>query len=267
LLALLALAAASLGLAGCGATLDAVAQAATRTSDVSSMRFHMSMAIRAGTGAGTMEADGRIDTAAQRFAFTLDATDPSAPGGRLRLDVVRDGSAMYLAGGGLERVLPGGKRWLRVDLARAASLAGLDASGLTNPQSDPRTTLAQLREAGNVVEVGPATVDGVPTTRYSVLLDLRSGIDRLDAASRERMDAYVDLLERAGGRYVPADAWIDGDGYLRRMHMTISNYLGSGGSFELTTDFSDFGVPVAIAVPAAADAADLTDRLGAAFGG
>ena len=183
------------------------------------------------------------------------------------MTVVEDGLVMYMSGGGLSKLLPAGKSWLRVDLSGAAAAMGLDLSGLTGGQTDPRTSLAQLRESGHVVEIGPETLAGVATTRYSILIDLRQGLDKLNAASRRAVEALVDRLEPSGGRYVPGDGWIDADGYLRRFHLAIPNYLGTGTSLELTTDLYGFGDRIVIDVPQEWQVADLTGRLATSLGG
>ena len=62
------------------------------------------------------------------------------------------------------------------------------------------------------------------------------------------MEQLLDRLEASGSRYVPADAWIDADGYLRRFHMAVPDYLGAGSSMSLTMDMFGFGQPVTIDV-------------------
>ena len=81
------------------------------------------------------------------------------------------------------------------------------------------------------------------------------------------MEQLVDRLEAAGNRYVPADAWIDADGYLRRFSVAIPDYLGTGSSMSLTMDMFGFGDPVTIAVPDASQVADVTGALSQALGG
>jgi hypothetical protein len=259
----LVLAAVSLAATGCGASADPVARAAARTSDVSGLRFSMVMKIQGAGVSGSMTASGATDSAGH-LELTMDLSDigrGDGPGARGTLSIVEDGTSMYVSGDGLERVLPDGKKWGRIDLSRAVRELGLDVSMVPGGQTDPRTSLDQLREAGNVVEVGAGTVRGVATTRYSVLLDLRKGLDRLDAPSRKAMVTVLDRIERAGGRYVPADVWIDGDGYVRRFRAIISNYLGSGVSLSLSMDIFDPGSPVTIVVPPESQVADLTNEL------
>jgi hypothetical protein len=271
--ALLALVSTALVVSGCGATLDPVAQAATRTSDVSTLRFTMTMKLRVPTVGEpiSLNATGAVDSAAGRFRLTMDFSRLAALSGQSgelgRMTIVEDGAVMYMGGGGVSRMLPGGKAWVRIDLSQAASGLGLDLSSLTSGQTDPRTSLAQLRKAGNVVRIGPQTIKGVPTTRYNVLIDLRQGLDRLQGARREAMKQLVGRLEALGSRYVPADAWIDGGGYLRRFRMAIPNYLGTGSSVSLTMDLFDFGGGVDIALPPAWQVVDLSESLSRALGG
>ncbi len=265
--AILALVAVAVVSAGCSATLDPVAQAATHTADVSSLRFSMTITLRL-PGSATdvsLGAAGAIDSSSHRMAMTMDisrvvALRGSAVPGRMRL--VEDGTVMYMTGDGLARFLPGGKSWARLDLSRAASRLGADVSGLTGGQTDPRVSLAQLRKAGNVVRIGPQAIRGVATTRYNVLVDLGQGVDGLDGQARDAMKELVQRLEASGTRYVPADAYVDGDGYLRRFRIAIPGYFGTGTTFSLSLDLYDFGNAVSIGVPDPSQVADLTGALG-----
>ena len=266
LAALVALAASGLVFTGCSATLDPVAKAASRTSSVSTLRFSMKVGLQLPGTPGTVSfgATGAIDSAAHRLSMTMDLSKIAALAGSPdlgRLRLIEDGSVMYMSGNELSRLLPGGKSWARIDLPQAAGNLGLDVTGLTGGQTDPRTSFAQLSQAGNVVKMGPQTIRGVSTTRYNVLVDLRKGLDKLDGPSRETMEQLVNRLEAAGSRYVPADAWIDSEGYLRRIRLAIPGYLGAGSSFSLTMDMYGFGDPVSVAVPDAAQVADLTGML------
>jgi hypothetical protein len=267
LAALLVVAATAVLTSGCGASLDPVAQAATRTSGVDTLRFSMDVKLKTPTVAATIPVtvDGAIDSSAHRMRLSMDLSKAAALSGGSdsvgRMTIVEDGLMMYMSGSAFGGVLPGGKSWIGIDLSKIPSLEGFDLSALTSGPTDPRTSLAQLRKAGNVVKIGPQTIGGVPTTRYNVLVDLRQGLDKLEGAQRAAMQQVVDRLESTGGRYVPADAWIDANGYLRRFSMAIPNYFGSGTSFSLTMNLFGFGEPVNIAVPTSDQVVDLTDRL------
>jgi len=249
-------------LSGCGATLDPVAQAATRTTDASTLRFSMQMTMSvAGEAPVSLTAKVAIDGAAKRMQMTMDFSKLSS--GRLgRLTMIEDATDMYIGGDGLADVLPAGKRWAKVDLRQMSARMGLDLSALMSGQSDPRTSLAQLRDAGEVVRVGPETIDGIDTTRYSVFLHLRDGLDRLEGPARDAMKTIVDRLEAEGHGVLPADAWVDGAGYLRRLRLDFPGFAGTGSTFAMTMDLSAFGEAFTVPLPAAAEVADVTGTLG-----
>ncbi len=263
---IVALVAAAAFASGCGVTLDPVAQAATRSAKASTLRFTLSLSaqVPGAPAPVSFSATGAIDSAAERMTMTMDLTrvaalDPQESFPR-HMTIVEDGLVMYLGGDGFGRVLPAGRHWARIDLSTAARKLGTDLPSLVTGQSDPRTSLAQLRDAGNVVQVGSGLVHGVPTTRYSVLLDLEKGLGSVPDSAR---DAVEQMLDRSpASRYVPADVWIDADGYLRRLRLSIPDYLGTGGSMKVTMELSDFGAPLNVVVPPAADVADAASLLG-----
>jgi hypothetical protein len=266
--ALLALVAAAAVSAGCSAALDPVASAATHTADVSTLHFSMRFTLRVPGAASDVSfgATGAVDSATDRMAMTIDLSRAAALAGNAgvpgKMSVVEDGTVMYLTGDGFARFLPGGKTWMRIDLAQAANRLGLDVSGLAGGQTDPRASLAQLRKAGNVVRMGAQTIKSVATTRYNVLVDLGKGVGALHGQARDAMEQLVKRLEAAGTRYVPADAWVDADGFVRRFRIAIPGYFGAGTSFGLTMDMYGFGDPVSIAAPDPSQVADLTSALG-----
>jgi hypothetical protein len=213
-------------------------------------------------------ATGSIDGAAHRLAMDMDMSNVAAAAGAAgqlgQMTLVEDGTIMYLRASYLSSILPAGKSWMKLDLSRLANGMGESFSALTSVQSDPRVSLQQLRKAGNVVELGPRSVRGVATTRYSVLLDVRAGLGRLDGAAKKLAEQMADRFEAAGHKYVPAYAWIDSSGYLRRFQMSVPDYLGAGTSFSVTADYFDFGGNVSIGVPPESTVADLTDAVGQA---
>jgi hypothetical protein len=58
---------------------------------------------------------------------------------------------------------------------------------------------------------------------------------------------------------VPAQAWIDGGGYLRRMRISEPNYLGLGAAFTLQLDLTDIGTAFSIRLPPENAVADATN--------
>ena len=95
-----------------------------------------------------------------------------------------DGHCVYLNSDAFNGRLPGGRSWMRIDLAKAASQKGFDlaALGTNGPSQDPSQVLDYLRGAGRATKVGTETVRGIKTTHYRVTVDLQQA----KAAARTR---------------------------------------------------------------------------------
>jgi hypothetical protein len=148
-----------------------------------------------------------------------------------------------LAGGG------SGKPWLKMDLENLSRQAGtpLEQFGQLS-QGDPTQTLKYLRAAGDFEALGSDRVRGIETTHYKGTIDLRKVLGEVDGPQQEQLER---LLDQSGVSTVPAEAWIDGEGYLRKL-----TALG------LTMELYDFGAPVALDLPSEDEVTDLTELAG-----
>jgi hypothetical protein len=163
--------------------------------------------------------------------------------------------AMYarLEGFPAGRQLPNGKSWVKVDLERALKKLGMDFANLGIGQS-PTGALAQLRGSANTQKVGTETIDGVRTTHYRGTVDVQDALGRATAKERKALQR---LLDEAKAHGVDAtsrtfDVWVGDDGLVRR----LTEQVGSVGHVTMT--FSDYGEPVHIEAPAAANTVDLS---------
>jgi hypothetical protein len=278
--ALAAAALAAVPAAGCGADdvspRVAVAQAATATQATDTARVAMTLTVR---GAGVpipLSVRGSGVTATRgtpRADLTLDLTPlvrlaGGSGDGRTRV-LVPGGSTVYVdppALPGLE--LPGGRRWVSLDLARAARAAGLDPAGLAALlRVDPATQLEGLRAAGALEEAGEEEVAGAQTTRYRGEIRLRDVVRALPAERRRAAERAIAELARVTGDEaldapVPTELWIDESGLVRRMRQAgeLPAQGGSrGGRVEVTYELSDFGTPLRARAPAAREVFDATD--------
>ena len=128
-----------------------VQQAATKTSDVTSLRVALSATGSAGMLSGTVTGRGGFDNANHRGSFHLDVSDYGS------FDLVVDGKTAYVKAPFLKTFLPAGKTWLKID--------GSNVSAKAVPQ-DPKQALARLKKLANVQVVGEETIGGVTTTHY-----------------------------------------------------------------------------------------------------
>jgi hypothetical protein len=128
-----------------------VQQAATKTSDVTSLRVALSATGSAGMLSGTVTGRGGFDNANHRGSFHLDVSEYGS------FDLVVDGKTAYVKAPFLKTFLPAGKTWLKLD--------GANVGAKVVPQ-DPKQALARLKKLANVQVVGEETIDGVTTTHY-----------------------------------------------------------------------------------------------------
>lgn len=152
-------------------------------------------------------------------------------------------------------MLPKGKTWIAVpegeDGDPAAALLGSPADG-----DDPASLLAALTAvSSSVTKLGPSVIRGVPVTGYALTIDAAKAA-ALPGANRADVE---ELLKSFGGSEIPVDVWVDGQSLVRRERLTLTPPTGSGApadtKYTLTTDFYDFGVPVRISAPPAAEVA------------
>jgi len=202
---------------------------------------HLSMTIGvAGVSFNTsVQADGVVDLQHQAADLTMTT-------GSIKLEVRIVGGAVYENPG---------TGWVTAPLPTT----GLGAAN--NP--DPTDYLAYLRGvADNVQTAGNDTVRGTPTTKYSGSVDLQHAIDRASAGTtKQSMQRLVTLV---GDLSMPFTAWIDNDGRLRKLTMTmdlstmaakLGAPTGTRPVITISLEMYDFGTPVNVQPPTGAAAA------------
>jgi hypothetical protein len=150
------------------------------------------------------------------------------------------------------------KPWLKLDGDTMGAAAG--QFGAQNPAGQ----LDMLAGLTDVTEVGPETIDGVKTTHYRGKVDLAKAVKAAtDPASRKSLESASKAMATAT---MPADVWIDEKGRPRKMTFTMTGkpQAGSKGNPTMagTATFSDFGTPVTVTAPPAAEVADIKDLQG-----
>ncbi|HEY3186745.1 MAG TPA: hypothetical protein VGJ70_04695 [Solirubrobacteraceae bacterium] len=258
---LLAVPLAAAALAGCGSSddlnPDVVAQAADKTASAGSAK----MALTARVQGQTVKGDGYVDTAGEKSRVRL--TVPGA--GDFESVFVK--RTIYLRfPEALSGQIPGGKRWVKVDLKRFGQAKGIDFGSLAGPAgSDPSSQLDQLRGAGDVKKVGTEKVRGVETTRYTAKVDLRKAADKAPASRRAEARRSIDnLIKLSGQRTIPVEVWLDDAGRLRRQKVTQKI---KGETTTVTTELYDFGAREEVKAPPASQTTDVTDLAARNAGG
>lgn len=216
---------------------ERIAAAAEGVDDSGTFAYELTLEASGALGT-TFGLTGTVDAGAGRSASTLQV------GGNV-IETVADGDQLYVQVPEAARERFGGKAWARVD---AASLAtGL---GGVSPTATPLQTFEQLRNAGEVEEVGKELVRGTPTTHLRAVVDLSESVPERPGAARIRQAL----------RAVEVDVWLDDDDRIRRHRTTLdlAGAAGVGTTMGLTTTIEtfDFGKAASIEVPPADQVAD-----------
>lgn len=128
-----------------------------------------------------------------------------------------------------------------MDIAKATQLGG----------NDPSAVLEQMKTSSAKVEtIGKEVIQGLTTTHYQATIDIEKFYRDRDAVVDETK--FAALLKSYTGQ-LTVDAWVDGKGLVRRIHETIPI---KAAPIDIVMEFSDFGTPVSISVPADADVVD-----------
>lgn len=196
----------------------------------------------------TLHGTGAYDYAARTGQLVV-TVPPGAGGSAGRLTEVVTPGVVYMLGRGT-KVPPG--KWVKVDVRELAD-GNLVSSGAT----DPATAAAALRGAQTAVRAGTAVIDGETVTRYTGTLDLAQAAQATGGAASYGLGLAARTFTT---RQVPYQVWLDEHGRIRRVVevFTFSGVPGSTKPADQVTvtsrsDFSQFGQPVQVAVPAASE--------------
>src|SRR5262249_50674665 len=203
---------------------------------------------KGGSGGGSMD-----------FAFQFPRALGPSLGTNPSMDMIvqsRPRLVMYMRSPLFARSLPGAKSWLKMDLAKLASMKGLDLGSLQNlNQTDPMQSVGYLRGATKSRELGYDTVRGVFTKHYAVTLDL----GRI-ASGNKQLRSVVKQLRHMMGTKIPAEAWIDDQGLLRKLTFafTLANTPDGPVRMSLSEELYDFGAKLHVQLPPASEVTDMT---------
>lgn len=198
--------------------------------------------IFSGVGGGeTLSGQGAMRFQDGAFDADVSLTMPST--GRVRALLLRTASYLAMpATRGRDRTKP----WMKVS-ARPESRLGrtlLPVVDQLRTSFDPAQNLGLLRSARRVTEVGPATVEDVPTTQYHAVLDLRRATAQVEGVTQEQFQSMLD----AGVTRLEYEVWLDTTGLPRRFSADIPT---TSGLYSVTGIYRDWGRDVDIAAPKA----------------
>jgi hypothetical protein len=236
----------------------ALVRAATaRTVTASSAKTSMVITGGPGLGSAAVRGTGMFDFKARRGQLTF--TIPQLGD----IFAVFENGVVYQRFPARYAPTFGGRRWLKVDVAK---LGGAGAGGLGGSTqlggNDPSQGLAYLRAAETVTDLGPESVRGEPARHYRAVIDLQKAAAELPAEARSRIQR---LLRESGSPKRPTDVWIDAQGRVRKLVYALPKMAGAQGgqAGTVSVEYFGFGTPVpAPVLPPASQVLDAGALLG-----
>jgi hypothetical protein len=240
---------------GCGAAADPAHQGgpAARPSVVSTPgpELYTALTVRmadegtatftvSGVGGGqTLAGSGAMWFRADSFDADVQLTMPET--GKVRAVLLRGASYLALPAA---KGLPRAKPWMKVSPEPRTRLGRTlwPVVDQMRGSFDPAQSLGLLRAARRVEEVGPATVEGVPTVQHHAVIDLRLATAQVAGSTKEQFQSMLD----AGVTSLEYDVWLDTTGLPRRFSADIPT---TSGLFSVTGVYRDWGRTVDIRAP------------------
>lgn len=177
------------------------------------------------------------------------------------IEVIVTDTVAYLRGDVVADLSGDAETWLVVDLESTDPTAQ-QLGGLVTGQNDASLLLYYLFGVGDEVEaIGTETIGGVDATGYRISVDLEAALERVPPEAREPLQLNLDELGDGGvSPVLEAEAWIDGDGFVRRTVYVYDLGEGAGGGrIRVVSDLSAFGDPVAVEIPPPGEVVALED--------
>jgi len=270
--ALAAVASVTVALAGSGcgssATLDPVAQAAQTTAR--SGGFHMEfsghLSVPGLAKPVVLGGTGFFNPASREGSMTITISGipgelgggvaGESGGGSLSMHELFKASTAYVGSPLFAGKLPGGARWMKLDLARAGQALGINFQSLTSGGANPAELLDFLKGSyGSVTRMGQETVRGVQTTRYRAAIDLNKVAAAAPSAERAALrQALAKLTAQTGLHALPLEVWVDAHKVARRIALSLAlTTQGQSLQAAFSVDLFDFGATPAVQVPPASE--------------
>ncbi len=255
---------------------DAIAAASVNTTEAGSAKVSIASTTTipealAGGGPTSIEfgGEGSVDYENQIGEMTMDMSDMGGAAGGPQMgdmNMVFEGTMIYMQFDLLAQQLPEGKSWVRFDLTTIAEELGVDVSQFTQfSNNDPTAALKYLEGATDLEEVGSEEVRGEETTHYEGVVDLQKAADNVD--DEELSKAFEQVIEVGGQEEIPLEVWVGDDETIRRVLYAFETPAGQGStetlSSELSMDFFDFGTEVDVTIPPDDETVDLQELMGA----
>ncbi len=253
---------------GGGGALDPVAQAAETTTHVGGVQMSLqgSVTVPGVADQLTFSGQGSFNFKAHEGSLTLtmaglpQSVTSQLGGASLQMTELFKSSSIYMSSPLLSDKLPGGARWMKLNLARVQQGLGLDPSSLTSGGANPTQYLQFLKSAGAKSQiVGHEVLRGVASTHYAAKVDLLKVAEAQGGANRSQLhEAFQKLTSETGLQSMPVDVWVDAHGLVRKLSVALS--MGQQIKTSIQSEFYDFGPTPSIRAPADFEVFDMTKQ-------
>lgn len=254
-----------------GGALDPVAQAAETTMHAGGahMSFIGTVTVSNVASPITFSGKGSFNFTAHEGNLTLTMTgfpvsvSSKLHGDSLQMTELFKSASIYIGSPLFAGKLPGGARWLRLNVARLQQAVGLDPGSLTSGGANPAQYLQYLKDAGgSSTIVGQEAVRGVATTHYKGKIDLLKAAEAQPGSSRVQLRAAFDkLISETGLRSLPVGVWVDGHGVIRKVSLALSVAAsGQRATATIQSEYYDFGSTPSISPPTDSEVFDMTQQ-------
>jgi hypothetical protein len=271
-LAVIAGLALALAVSGCGAgaTLDPVAHAADATTRAGGAQVTFSGSVGApGLGFSlALSGHGQFNFRAHEGSLALAISGlPASAQARLgasslEMNELFKAGSVYVGSPLFAGKLPGGARWVRLDLARVGGALGLDPSSVMSGSADPSQFLQYLKASGGISVIGRDSVRGVPTTHYAGGLDLQKIAEAQPGSERaQARAAFQKVISQLGTATVPVEVWVDRQQLVRKVAIALHvQPQGQAIDVQLAAEYFGFGPTPSVTAPARSEVFDITQN-------
>ncbi|AGM09373.1 hypothetical protein [Amycolatopsis keratiniphila] len=161
------------------------------------------------------------------------------------------------------------KAWGKLDLNSTDPRAKAMGKALLRSfeMGDPAKQLELVEKAGRIVRSEQTQLNGVPVNHYFVEYDVKKQIE-LFLGDDVPADQRAEVEKRLEGRdlRIPAELWINAEQLPLKMTMDMTSFMKSAGGpqtgeVKSTYTYSDWGTPVNVTAPPAAEVSDYTELL------
>ncbi|MGP3999118.1 hypothetical protein [Streptomyces sp. 8N706] len=189
----------------------------------------------------------------------------SAPGVPKKVRMIWRDDVMYMDMGSKAGKETDGKRWMKLDLAAAAKASGDEklaqrmTGSLDGMNQDPAKQLATLLESPNIRHVGTQKVDGEQAEHYKGTLTVEDMVnaDKSQLGEKERQE-LLKTMRKSKIKGYDTEVWVNEDDLPVKMVLGMKT---PQGSLTVKTHYYDYGAPVTVEAPPAAETFDVFSML------